>query len=296
VDNRYIQRLAIYKLSHTKSVLDTCTRYRMAHFYVTLPSNSSIRYYPDNTTTRYTTRLENTLALTGDWEVGLVEIQYQHTWFNLDSIEGRVFYSHGYEIDDKPSHVQGLIHLPPGYYESPADIAKILNEHIEGVAAEYGTEVFAKFKYDTITQRFEGRLSAYSNISFTLPLCDMLGLTHDETPILNSSHEPLMWKANNVCDVNRGFSSMYVYCDVLEHVLVGDTKTPLLRIVQVAGKGNDTIHARYEKPIYVPLQKKHFESIEIDIRTDTGKPIPFEYGKVIVTLHFRLRKVPYLLQ
>lgn len=89
---------------------------------------------------------------------------------------------------------------------------------------------------------------------------------------------------------------MYVYCDVLEHVLVGDTKSPLLRIVQVDGKGNDTVHARYEKPIYVPLQKKHFESIEIDIRTDTGKPIPFEYGKVIVTLHFRLRKIPYLLQ
>src|SRR6218665_3364954 len=43
-------------------------------------------------------------------------------------------------------------------------------------------------------------------------------------------------------------------------------------------------------------KKKHFESIEIDIRTDTGKPIPFEYGKVIVTLHFRLRKIPYLLQ
>src|SRR6218665_306239 len=56
-------------------------------------------------------------------------------------------------------------------------------------------------------------------------------------------------------------------------------QTPLLRIVQMAGKGNDTIHARYEKPIYIPLQKKHFDSIEIDIRTDTGKPVPFEYGK-----------------
>src|SRR6218665_515669 len=162
----------------------------MAHFYVTLPSNSSMRYYPDNTTTRYTTRLENTLALTGDWEVGLVEIQYQNTWFNLDSIEGRVVYS--YEIDAKPSHVQGLIHLPPGYYESPADIAKSIIEHIEGVAVDYGTAMFAKFKYDGITQRFEGRLSVYSNISFTPALCDVLGLMHGETPILNNSHEPLM--------------------------------------------------------------------------------------------------------
>jgi len=193
----------------------------MAHFYIILPSNSSIRYYSDNTTTRYTTRLENTIALTGDWEVGLVEIQYQHTWFNLDSIEG--IYSHGYEIDGKPSHAQGLIHLPPGYYESPADIAKLINEHIEDVAVDYGTDVFAQFKYDAITQRFEGRLRAYSNISFTPALCDMLGLTHGETSILNNSHEPLMWKANNVCDVNRDFSSVYVYCDVLEHVLVGDT-------------------------------------------------------------------------
>ena len=157
----------------------------MAHFYITLPSNSSIRYYPDNTTTRYTTRLENTLALTGDWEVGLVEIQYQHTWFNLNSIEGRVFYSHGYEIDGKPNHVQGLTHLSFRYYESPADIAKLINEHIEGVAVEYGKDVFAKFKYHTITPRFEGELSAYSNISFTPALCDMLGSTQDETPILN---------------------------------------------------------------------------------------------------------------
>src|SRR6218665_3025033 len=105
-----------------------------------------------------------------------------------------------------------------------------------------------------------------------------------------------MWKANNVRNVNRGFSFVYVYCDVLEHVLVGDSKTPLLRIIKVAGKGNYTIHARYEKPIYVPLQKKHFDSFERDIRTDTGKPIPFEYGKVIVTLYFRLRKVPYLVK
>jgi len=85
---------------------------------------------------------------------------------------------------------------------------------------------------------------------------------------------------------------MYVYFDVL----VGDTKAPLLRIVQVSGKSGDRVQAIYDKPIYVELQKKNFDSIEIDIRSDVGKPISFEYGKVIVTLHFRLSKVPYLLQ
>src|ERR1043165_6383401 len=68
-------------------------RYRMAHFYLTLPSNSSMHYYPTNTVTRYTTRLENAIALSGDWEVGLVEIQYQHTWFKLERGEGTFTYS-----------------------------------------------------------------------------------------------------------------------------------------------------------------------------------------------------------
>src|SRR6218665_1097124 len=88
----------------------------------------------------------------------------------------------------------------------------------------------------------------------------------------------------------------YVYCDVLEHVSVGDTKAPFLRIVQVSGECGDRVQAIYDKPIYVPLQKNNFDSIEIDIRNDAGKPISFEYGKLIVTLHFRLSKIPYLLR
>jgi hypothetical protein len=89
---------------------------------------------------------------------------------------------------------------------------------------------------------------------------------------------------------------MFVYCNVLEHVPVGDTKAPILRIVPVSRKHGDIVHNTYEKPLYVPLQQKNFDSIEIDIRTDAGTPVPFEYGKVLVTLHFRHSKIPYLLQ
>ena len=64
----------------------------------------------------------------------------------------------------------------------------------------------------------------------------------------------------------------------------------------MSGKSGERVQVVYDKPIYVPLQKKNFDSIEIDIRNDIGKPIPFEYGKVIVTLHFRLSKILYLLQ
>ena len=56
-------------------------------FYVTLPSNSSMQYFPDHKTSNFVTKLSTTLQLDGDWEVGLAEIDYPHTWYNIR--EGR---------------------------------------------------------------------------------------------------------------------------------------------------------------------------------------------------------------
>ena len=55
----------------------------MSGFYLTLPSNSSMDYYKGNSLANFTTRLPNAIDLTGDWEVGLVEIQYPHNWYNV---------------------------------------------------------------------------------------------------------------------------------------------------------------------------------------------------------------------
>ena len=68
---------------------------------------------------------------------------------------------------------------------------------------------------------------------------------------------------------------MYVYCDLLEHVTVGDTKAPLLRIVDKPKKEQDVnVHKVFNPVHYVPLQKKNFDTIEINIMTDTGQPVP----------------------
>ncbi len=89
---------------------------------------------------------------------------------------------------------------------------------------------------------------------------------------------------------------MYVYCDVLENVPVGDTKAPLLRVMPVTGKNGDVSSICFDKPMYVPLQKKCFDTVEIDIRNEVGDPVPLEFGKSIITLHFWLSKIPYNLQ
>ena len=55
----------------------------MNHFYVTLPSDSSIKYYPNNTVAHFTTKLPHRIRLDGDYEVGLAEFIYPHSWFNF---------------------------------------------------------------------------------------------------------------------------------------------------------------------------------------------------------------------
>ena len=86
---------------------------------------------------------------------------------------------------------------------------------------------------------------------------------------------------------------MMLYCDLLEHIPVGDTKDPVLRIVDANG---EIVHRLYDEPRYIPLQKKNFDSIELDLRDDLGNPIAFKNGKLVVTLHFRQAKSAYFLR
>ena len=55
----------------------------MNAFYLTLPSEASMNVFPNNTLSIYITRLPRPIELMGRWEVGLVEIQYPHTWYNV---------------------------------------------------------------------------------------------------------------------------------------------------------------------------------------------------------------------
>jgi hypothetical protein len=57
----------------------------MSLFYVTLSSDSSANYFPNNTVARFITKLRERICLEGEYEIGLVEIIYPHTWYNVDN-------------------------------------------------------------------------------------------------------------------------------------------------------------------------------------------------------------------
>jgi len=71
--------------------------------------------------------------------------------------------------------------------------------------------------------------------------------------------------------------NMFVYCDVVEHVIVGNFTAPLLRIGQISlfNPRSAIVHTEVNTPLFVPVQKKSFDTIQIGIMTNTGEPVPF---------------------
>ena len=235
-----------------------------SHFYVTLPSDSSAAYYPNNTVARFVTRLPERVRLDGDYEMGLVEIIYPHTWYNVDGNFWIV-------VESKK------IELQSGYYENGSAIAAALNRDLQGLGV--------RFSFSETIGRFS--LSVQStNVTMSDDLQHYMGFDLSNVVI-----EPLSFgtMAARPFDANRGLNLMYVYCDVAAHTVVGDTKTPLLRVCNVTGKHGDFVRHTYVQPHYVPVGRREFDSIDIAINNELGRPMPFEYGKSVVTLHFRRR-------
>ena len=65
-----------------------------------------------------------------------------------------------------------------------------------------------------------------------------------------------------------------------------------LRVVDAVRNFGDLIHRLYTTPQYVPVSRKEFNTVEIDIRNDSWRPVPFEFDKTIVTLHFAQAGIP----
>jgi hypothetical protein len=118
----------------------------MSHFYITLPSDSFANYYPDNTIARFVTKLPERIRLEGEYEMGLAEIIYPHTWYNVDNEDKKYWVA---AIGSGRDRMQ-TVYLPSGYYESGSDIAAVLSREFSRLVQD----VKAEFSYSGSMGRF----------------------------------------------------------------------------------------------------------------------------------------------
>ncbi|CAH3167609.1 unnamed protein product [Porites evermanni] len=225
-------------------------------FYLHLPSNSSLDKFPNNTLTEYHVGLPQTVSLTGDWEVALTEIHYPHSWNNVQGNFGNRFFLRNQEL----SGVWEVLIIPPGHYSSIEDILSKMKGLIENVK-RFNNDV--TFSYDTFTRKVTVHLQNnvelfFGNIGF------LLGFSPEEI-ISNTS------TAERQVDLEYGFHDLLIYCDIIQSQYVGDALAPLLRIVPVEGKVGERVSKSFLHPQYLPVSRKQFETVEVDINTDTGE-------------------------
>ena len=88
-------------------------------------------------------------------------------------------------------------------------------------------------------------------------------------------------------DIRAYFYNIFVYCNIIEHQIVANAFVPLLRAVPISTTADKYVTANFLHNIYVPLNTNRISTIEIKLCDETGRQIPFEFGKTLVTLHFR---------
>ena len=257
---------------------------------MTLPSNSSMKTHPNNTLTRYVTHLSNRVDLDGEWEVGLSEIMFPRTWYNAREDEL------WFDIIGMNNSTFYHISIPEGCYVDPFQFFEKINSLIAKAYEEKKETPEVKFNYNQFSRKTIIRINSNIEIQMSTELIGILGFDCVVPPELpcgvlagNSRHV-----AKRALDLEQGFFGLYVYCDILESIPVGDTRAPLLRVVDVSGKFGENIHRIYNTPHYIPLQRRDFSEVVIDIRDDSGQPVPFQFGKIVVTLHFRRTKNLFL--
>lgn len=244
-------------------------------------------YYPNNTVAHYVTKLSERLHLDSEYEVGLAEIIFPHSWFNVDNQDKQYWFALS-----RSGSIFTKVYVKSGYYFNESEFVNALtNEAVEAFNDIPGFSIV--FAYDEKIAKVTIAI-VWKDTQFAVALSTafkrFLGFDGDWS-ILSDKFR----KADRVFDLNGGLSLLYVYCDIAGYTIVGDTKAPLLRVCNVKGRHGNIVRITYEQPHYVPLARHDFDTIEININNELGRPMPFEFGKSVVTLHFRRRHEKTLL-
>lgn len=272
----------------------TENRLVMEHeFYMTLSSNNTTE--TGNSIALFETQLDRFYELDNDWYVGLAEISYTRSWFNVRKDESVMIVSENEAI--YPSSER----LKAGFYKDEHELVDEINRIVQEIQID-GVSSYPRIACDIYSHRCitskgqQGKESLFLWLSDDL--ADMLGLKFfgpsehsfiDENGVLRLNSIKVGLLPIRSYDISAGIHSLYVYCDLVEPSFVGDTFSNILRSVNINhtdpfGKDCECIF----NPIqYYRLSRSKFQRIGIGLYDDAGEVIPFKFGRTKVVLHFK---------
>lgn len=287
-------------------------------FLVTLISNASANYHPDNTTSSFSVHLAKEINLDGKWMAALTEVAYPNLFYNVTKGNSCIIV--------QPTMVRlhyGLvkykemkIDIGVGSYQTIGGLVKKINEafseyfkgnlfkpeeSIEGgmngsekvkireevtkLALDYYKLVNEQYGLPTKFKQVPNS-DQIESVSIKLEgrLAIQLGFPPSEDLVLckQSIHQP---------NLNAGIpAEMFCYVDIVEPQLIGDASSQVMRIVKTIDDhnvSNSLITHEFLHRNYMPLVKNRFQSVKVELRDAIGQLLPFQFGTSSVTLHFK---------
>ena len=88
-------------------------------------------------------------------------------------------------------------------------------------------------------------------------------------------------------DITCGSQLKFVYIDIIEHQNVGDVRAPVIKIIESERRlRNGSIntvtplhHKSYTNLDYKPILSNNIQNIQVELRNETGKLIPFYWNR-----------------
>ena len=255
-------------------------------FYLTLPSDSSMEVFPNNTLCCFSAKLPQAIRLDHEarWEVALVEIilptQIKNIVENQNTLTIEVCDDQVQQFMDERASGGGvadfiktpnpitkrttyLLKIPAGYYFS--------GQHLVNTIAERFNFMFSKalekarksvtIEYHKISRRLLMKFSEDKVLAITFcpEFYDILGgdpkliKIANEIPAVTSNVDFAKYFRFPV-EMNLGLNLIFVYSDVVEYNVVGHTSVPLLRVIpfkvdsatKADEEGGNTYHVHRE--------------------------------------------------
>ena len=184
-------------------------------------------------------------------------------------------------------------------FSIPARNYASIKDVIDVIVAEFKkafptTEVTLTYSIEPLTGRVTFT-TAHGNVAIVAPseyLHQHLGYSSYFFRVLDGSCHliPLEEKGLGRAYLDELYQ-IFVYSDIIDYQIVGNTKKPLMGVIPVKGK-----HGDQESWTFNPLQfgcvpKRVFSTIEIQLCTPSAALVPFLSGDTLSRIQFRHRIV-----
>lgn len=253
---------------------------------VFLPSNSSMLYFPNNTSSNYIVKVPHMFdnESSGIIQCALSQIIFPSTYKNVrEGLNGVTIFT----VHEGQEH-STFYKVPTGYYENVNQLIKAIHSSVHPLAG-IADRPKSLIGYDEFHKKVWIKVSSKFFVKFQHDLAKILGFVPDkalkgsvkEKHRIFSSHRPKIHEGH-----------IYLYCNIVKPQIIGEVTAPLLRILNWEHSSiKKSISQTFTDLFYIPLNGLNFDTIHLYLMDEAGYPLEFEEGEnTIVVLEFEEKK------